>query len=150
MAVRPNQHTQFATRKSYAVDAAQTVTIGAPVTFSTDDTHVKATSSGTGNNVAVGIAITSTDGVTGVSGNVVSPPGAVDVILFGPVVPMTVGTAGATMGKQQVMASNGVVDAAAAASSGSTINECIGVATQTGVAGDVIGVVVFRNTYIST
>jgi hypothetical protein len=150
MSARPNQITQFATTKSYAVDAAQTVTIGMPVTLSTDDTHVKQTSSGTGSNVAIGIALRSSDGTTGVSGAVVSPPGFVDVLLFGPILPMTVGTGGTTMGKQQVTVSNGITDGATAASSGSTINESIGVATQTGVAGDSVGVVAFRNTYIST
>lgn len=152
MATRAVRQTQFSIVKSYPVDASQTVTIGKPVVFSTDESHIKDASSGTGVATSFGVAVRCSDGSTGLSGSIVSPPGYVDVALFGSgaVVPMIVGTGGCTAGKRQVMASDGITDCATPAASGSTVNETVGIALQTGVVGDIVGVAIARGTHIST
>jgi hypothetical protein len=62
-------------------------------------------------------------------------------LLPGPVVPMLVGTGGVTRGKKVVTVSDGVADAPAHDSSGATDGIITGIAYESGVAGDMVGVI---------
>jgi hypothetical protein len=63
----------------------------------------------------------------------------VEVALMGPVVPVTVGTGGATLGLKAIFLNDGFTDAPAHDSSGATNNAIYGVFMETGVAGDRVG-----------
>lgn len=63
----------------------------------------------------------------------------VEIELWAPVVPVTVGTGGATRGTKAVFVADGFIDAPAHDSSGGTDNQIYGVFMQTGVVGDRVG-----------
>jgi len=138
MATRALKKLDFAHIMTFEVAAAQTVTAGKTVIFDSDDLTIK--DPGASSDLVVGVAL-------GTPGTVFAAGAKVQVVLFAPIVPMVVGTGGTTRGKKQVVVSDGVTDAAANGG-GTTAVETIGVAMQTGVAGDVIGVAIGLNSRV--
>ena len=63
----------------------------------------------------------------------------VEIYLFGPVIPVTVGTGGATRGTKAVAVADGFTDAATHDSDGTGNESNYGVFMQTGTAGQIIG-----------
>lgn len=134
MAARANKQLQYSVIRAYPVAVSQTVTIGKTVKFGTGETDIQ--DAGAGSDVEIGVAIACTDGSTGV----ITAGKSVEVAMFGhQILPMLVGTGGATAGKKAVVVADGVTDVAT--SGGGTVAvECVGIFTQAGVAGDVVGV----------
>lgn len=127
MATRAKKKIDFAHISTYTVAATKSVTKGFPVIFSGADNEIE--NSGAGSDLIMGVALE-----TGAAGD------RVQVLHPVPVVPMKVGTGGATRGKKLKMAADGVTDAAAHDSSGTTDDSIVGIAMQSGVAADMIGV----------
>jgi predicted RecA/RadA family phage recombinase len=136
MATRPQRQTQHALKRYYTVAASQTCTVGKTVKLASDTTVQDA---GAGSDLEIGICMESSD--ANASG-VVAAGFQVEILLLGhAVVPMLVGTGASTRSKKQVVVSDGITDAAASGG-GTTAVECIGIALESGVAGDLIGVLV--------
>lgn len=132
MAVRANADLKNALIKRYTVKNGTTLAVGNRVRFGGSDTEVDLTS-GANDDTTFGTALEA--GVGNSAGSVL-----VDVVLDGhQIVAMTVGTGGSTRGVKQVAAANGVTDAPANGG-GTVAHSIIGIAMQTGVAGDLIGV----------
>lgn len=119
---------EYAHIKSYAVAAAQTVTAGMGVVFHTDSEHVA--NQGASSDLGIGVALESGTGAAG---------STVMVALYGPVVPVLVGTGGATYGTKAIHVADGFTDAPAHDSSGGTDNAIYGIFMQTGVATNIVG-----------
>ena len=113
---------------TYTVASGQAATKGMPVIFASADTEVQ--TSATQSDTCIGVALE-----TAVAG------AQVQVLHYGPIVPVLVGTGGATRGKKAYFpaAVDGYADAPAHSSSGSTNNAILGVFMQTGVVGDYVG-----------
>lgn len=136
-AARAIKQTQNALVRPYIVDATQTVTVGMTVIFSTDEFHVKG--AGGASDLEIGICLPSPD--ANASG-VVAAGKTVEIAMLGwMIIPMVVGTGNCTAGKKQVIVATGITDAAASGG-GTTAVECVGIALQTGVANDIIGVLI--------
>ena len=128
MAIRATNKDQFATKMQFVVETASTVTAGRAVVCGNADGE--ALNAGADSDLAIGIALTS-----GTAGQ------KVDVALFGPVIPVLVGTGGATRGTKMILVADGVTDAPAHDSDG-TGNEAIyGIFIESGVAGDTVGAI---------
>lgn len=125
MAERAIKKIDFTPIMTYIVATGQSTTRGKPVVFSGAET-----------TIATGY----TDGVFGIAAETKTAGQECQVMLFAPVIPMVVGTGGSTYGTKQQWVSDGVTDAAAHDSSGSTDDVIVGLAMQSGVAGDTIGV----------
>lgn len=133
MATRAIKQLQFSILRPYPVAAGQTVTIGKTVKFGTGETDIQ--DAGVV-DLEIGVAVSCTDGSTGV----ITAGKVVEVAMSGhQIVPMLVGTGGATAGKKAVVVADGVTDAAATGG-GTVAVECVGIFVQAGVAGDVVGV----------
>jgi len=132
MAARANQDLKNALIKRYAVKSGTTLAVGNRVRFGASDIEVDLTS-GANDDTTFGTALEA--GVGNAAGSVL-----VDVVLDGhQIVAMLVGTGGSTRGLKQIAAANGVTDAPT--NGGGTVSHpIIGVAMQTGVVGDLIGV----------
>lgn len=126
-----SRHTLHATRVTLAATAATAITKGMPLKFATSARTVE--HAGASDDVQIGIA-----------GNSVGASDAdrdVEVYLPGPVVPVLVGTGGATQGAKAVIVANGFANAGAHDSSGATDNSIAGVFFETGVVGDIVGMI---------
>lgn len=135
MATRALKQLNNAIIRPYTVAASQTVTLGKTVKFATGSEST-IQDAGAGSDGEIGVAYNCDDGSTGV----IAAGKVVNVILLGDrIVPMLVGTGGTTAGKKQVVVSDGITDAAANGG-GTTAVECVGIALQTGVVGDMVGV----------
>lgn len=133
---RPQRQTQNAIVKSYVVATSQTVTVGKTVKLASDTTIQDA---GAASDLEIGICLESTD--ANASG-VVAAGYTVNVVLLGhAIVPMLVGTGDSTRSKKQKVASDGITDSATGGG-GTTAAECVGIALESGVAGDFIGVLI--------
>lgn len=128
MATRAHKLANFVTTMTFTVAASQVVTKGKVVKFASADTDVQDAAAGDDN--IIGIALES--GVAGAR---------VQIFLPGGVIPMLVGTGGSTRGKKQIVVSDGITDAPAQSTAGTTNNVIVGIAVQTGVAVDMIGVI---------
>lgn len=126
MAARALKKLDFATIITYKVAAGQAATLGRPVLLSAADDEVA--TAGANSDLAVGVPL-----------NTAAAGAEVQVALLGPVVPTLVGAGGSTRGTKQVLVADGVTDCAAHDSSGATDNAVVGIAMQSGVAGDLIG-----------
>jgi hypothetical protein len=120
--------TQYCPTLSFDVATGQTVAAGRCVALASNTTVQHSNT-----DTAIGVAI-----AAATAGN------PVEVYMFGDVVPMLVGTGGATQGVAQTLAADGVTDAATHDSSGTTDDEIVGWAMETGVATDIIGVMLCR------
>lgn len=128
MAERALKKLDFATIMTFKVAAGQAATKGRPVILSGSDLEIA--TAGANSDLVIGTALE-----TAAAGAECS------VALVGPVVPMLVGTGGSTRGTKQVLVADGITDCAAHDSSGATDNAVIGIAMQSGVAADIIGVI---------
>jgi len=88
------------------------------------------------------LATAGSDTAIGVARDTVTGDGALlcDVTLFGPVEAMIVGTGGVTAGVKVVNVSDGVTDAPAHDADGTTNDVIMGVALETGIATQLVGV----------
>jgi len=117
---------EFAHIKEYTVAAGQSATLGRAVLLSGADTTIG--TAGAGSDLAIGIALE-----TAAAG------ARCQVALFGPVVAVVVGTGNATRGKKAILAADGLIDAPAHDSSGATDNQIYGIFMQSGVATNIVG-----------
>lgn len=138
MSVRPDRILDRALTIRLTVAAGQTVAVGRPVKQVTNENTCQHAGAG---EVACGAVIA-------IGGNTAVTPGAagdfVTVALFGnAIVPMKVGTGGTTFGVMQQAVADGITDLTpnGAPTTGVLIG-CVGLAMQTGVAGDEVGVLV--------
>ena len=126
-----SRHTQHATRVTLEAKASTLITKGMPVKFTTSARTVE--HAGASDDVQIGIA-----------GNTVTATDTdrdVNVYLPGPVVPVLVGTGGATQGTKAKIVSDGFTNAGAHDSSGATDDSIAGVFFETGVVGDIVGMI---------
>lgn len=114
-----------ATYHTFTVAAGQAVTVGELVVMASDTTVQDA---GGASDLGIGIAVASA--VAGAR---------VDVYLLGPVVPVAVGTGGATRGTKAVAVADGFTDSAAHDSDGTGNASIYGIFMQTGTVGQVVG-----------
>lgn len=114
----------------YTVAATKTVTAYKLVEFSGADNAIE--DLGAGEDLGIGVALDS-----GTAGQ------RVRVLVPNPVVPMLVGTGGATRGKKAVVVADGVADAPAHDSSGGTDDAIYGIFMQSGIATNRVGVQLF-------
>ncbi len=138
MAVRPDRILQNAIQQRFTVAAGQTVAIGRVVKQITNEDTCQVAGAG---EIGCGVVIS-------MGGNTAVTAGAagdfVMVALFGyAVIPMLVGTGGATFGVMQQCVTDGVTDVTPnGAPTTGVLVASAGLAMQTGVAADVIGVLV--------
>ncbi len=124
MAVRPLDMTSHALVKTYTVAATKTVTKGMGVIFSGADDAIDVSGA---NGIAFGTALES-----GVAGD------KVRVALHGyAIIPVLVGTGGATRGVHAIMAADGYTDKVFG--TGATVYYAAGRFMQSGVATDYVG-----------
>ena len=126
MATRPTQLSEQATQMRFHVATGQTVEPGRPILLSGSDDECA--HAGAGSDLAVGISQ---------NGGTAGDP--IDAFMFGPVVPVKVGTGGATRGKKAIIVSDGVTDAPDHDSDGTGNQAIYGIFVQSGVAGDFVG-----------
>jgi hypothetical protein len=126
MATRAIKKLDYCPVMGFKVAAGQTATKGLAVLLSGSDEEVA--TAGANSDLAIGIAL-----------NTAAAAAEVQVALFAPVIPAVVGTGDTTRGKKQVLVANGITDAAAHDSSGNTDQAIYGIAMQSGVAGDMVG-----------
>jgi len=126
MATRPKSQYQYGTIGSYTTASTETTTAGKTVILVADGT-VK--DPGAASDLVIGVALDTT--VAGARCRVAH---------FGPIVPMLVGTGDSTRGTKQIVAADGVTDASTHDSDGTSNESIVGVAMQSGVATDMIGV----------
>lgn len=89
------------------------------------------------------------DTVVGVALETATAGNRVQVLVAGPIVPMKVGTGDTTRGKKQKTVATGITDAPATTNSGATTTPILGVALESGVAGDFVGVMLTLGNRIS-
>lgn len=128
MGTRPLDNSSRSFIHTFTVEAAGTVTKGYPVKLGTAATDVVNAGA---NGKAIGIALAS-----GVAGD------SVDVALFGPVVPAKVGTGGATHGEHAIAVADGFTNQTLGG--GTTVKYIAGTFLETGVAGDMVGMMLGR------
>jgi hypothetical protein len=128
MATRSDRYLQNAVIKTKIVDTSQTATKGKGLIRSTDDDHVD---DGGANANVYCVALE-----TKAAGEFVE----VALLTGGAIVPVLVGTGGATQGAYAVTVSDGWTDQTLGG--GTTVVYIGGKFTQTGVAGDIVGMAV--------
>ncbi len=127
-AVRKLEHCTF---KEYTVAAGQAVTAGELVVMASDTTVQDA---GGASDLGIGIAkVSQTAGLR------------VELYMFGPIVPVAVGTGGATRGTKAVAVADGFTDGAAHDSDGVVNTSPYGVFVESGTAGQVKGMMLALN-----
>lgn len=142
--VRANFDLKNALIKRYFVNVNTTITAGNRVKFTATTVMPYAgvqgqevTNSTSDEDVSIGTALE-----TAGSGAVVAGTTMIDVVLDGfAIIPATVGSGGSTVGTKQVNSSTGCTDAPANGG-GTTAHTIVGIAMQTGVSGDQIGLMV--------
>lgn len=133
MATRPDSNLRHALQDARTV-ITSTLAIGRVVKDGTSDGQAQITTDGVG---AIGV-VTELGKTAGAVGDVIT----ICLLAGGAVVPVLVGTGGATRGKLAKVVADGVTDAVPAGA-GTTAVEICGKFTQTGVAGDLVGMVPF-------
>jgi hypothetical protein len=118
--------------RNYTVATGQTVRGGFAVKFASDDQEIQ--EAGADSELAIGVAR--------VIGHTYAAGERVEVVQSNAIAEMKVGTGGVTCGKDARMISDGITDAPAFVIGGATLVPVIGKILQTGVAGDVVGVMV--------
>jgi hypothetical protein len=116
--------------------ATEAIAARSPVIFDGADTAVK--NAGAGSALAIGIALTEVSASDLAAGKT-----QITILLFGWPVEVTVGTGGATRGKALELVADGMADAPANGG-GSTPHAIYGIAMQSGVATDRIGMMLCR------
>jgi hypothetical protein len=125
MAARADQVTAFGTPVTYKVTSGQTVAANVPLKFAGADHEVQQAQSG--------------DLICGISLQAGNAGDLIQVMLPGPVVPVKVGTGGATRGKFAIeaAANDGLTDQLMGG--GTVVRYSPGFFTQSGSAGDLVG-----------
>lgn len=118
--------------RNYTVASGQTVRGGFAVKFASDDQEIQ--EAGADSELAIGVA-------RGIGTTHVAAA-RVEVVMSNAIAEMKVGTGGVTHGKDVRMISDGITDAPAFVIGGATLIPVIGKIQQTGVAGDVVGVLI--------
>lgn len=136
MATRSDRFLQNALIVTRTVEASQTVAVGRVVKDGTGDGKCQHTTDGVG---AVGVVVT-----LGKLAGVAPDRVQIAYLAGAAVIPVLVGTGGATAGKFAKVVSDGVTDAAETVTT-PVATEIVGFFTQTGVVGDVIGMVPARS-----
>lgn len=136
MAARPDQNLQRATIVYKTVAAGQSVVAGRPVKLVTDDDTCQHSGAG---EAAFGIAIEA--GAAAAKVGIVLCGG-------GGIVPVLVGTGGATRDQAVIVVADGVTNSGTLGA-GTVLKNIIGYFTQTGVAGDFVGMVPLRSASVS-
>lgn len=140
MAVRANQDLKNALVKTYSAKSAAVFTVGARVKFGASDTE--ADLGGANDDLTFGTALNACTG--NAAGSII-----VEVALDMPqIIAMTVGTGGSTRGVKQIAAANGVTDAQTNGG-GTTPHALVGIAMQSGVVGDLIGVMPIAGRFVA-
>ncbi len=117
---------------TFKVATGNTVRGGFAVKFASDDQEI--VEAGANSELAIGVA--KSPGKTYAAGD------TVEVFLGPGIVPMVVGTGDVTRGIDARMISDGITDCPAWSAAGSTVVPVIGKTLQSGVAGDVVGVLI--------
>ena len=127
MAVRAHERLEFALIMQFANDSQPALTRGTEVKFNASDTLLAATT----DTDALAIGVVN-------QANAAGRPAS--VLMYGSpgVIPVLVGTGGATRGKFAVRTTDGFTDAAPVGG-GTTVQYIRGQFLQTGVAGDYVG-----------
>lgn len=133
MAARPEQITNFLTKVIRTVETGQTVAVGRVVKDGNADGEVQHSADGVG---AIGVCM-ELGPLAGAAGDKVL------IGLFAPIVPMLVGTGGATRGKFAKVVADGVTDATESVTT-PVAADIVGIFTQSGVAADRVGVQLLR------
>jgi hypothetical protein len=125
--IRPHERLEFALIMNFSDTSQPAFSKGDEVKFNSSDTLLTATSGS--DAAAIGIAV---------AGNLAGRTANIAMYGSPAIVPVTVGTGGATRGALAVRNSTGFTDAASVGG-GTTAQYIRGQFTQTGVAGDVVG-----------
>jgi hypothetical protein len=136
MATRPDQMLDKCTIVARTVETATTVTVGSVVKDGNADKECQPTTDGVD---AIGIVV-ALGKLAGAAGDKVS----VALLAGGGVVPVKVGTGGATRGKLAKVVADGVTNAVPDVATPAAMN-VVGYFTQSGVAGDLVGLVPMRS-----
>jgi hypothetical protein len=145
MALRPLKQLEHSIIRPFTITAGQSAYLGRSVIFGTSDTMVQ--DSGGPSDLIIGVVRIDGQnaGYADVNGLInpalLTVPGVTTievVLLFSTILPMVVGTGGSTRGKKQILVASGVTDAPPVGNT--TEVDIVGVALQTGAAGDQIGV----------
>ncbi len=136
MATRPDSVTQHALIVPRTVEAGQTVVVGRVVKDGNADHECQHTTDGVD---ATGI-VTALGALAGAAGDKVR----VALLAGCGIVPVLVGTGGATRGKYAKVVADGVTDATPDVATPAAMN-VVGFFTQSGVAGDMVGLVPLRS-----
>lgn len=139
MATRPDSDLRYALQKERTADG--TVAVGGIVKDGASaDGHCVATTDGVG---AIGV-VTAIGGNTGVTAGAANDRVMVAYLAGACVIPVLVGTGGATRGKFAKVVSDGATDATETVTTPLAC-EVIGFFTQSGSAGDLVGLVPARS-----
>ena len=140
MAVRANQDLKNALVKTYTAKNGVVFAVGSRVKFGATDTE--ADLGGAGDDLTFGTALNVCTG--NAAGSVI-----VEVALDVPqIIAMIVGVGGSTRGTKQIAVATGVTDAMANGG-GTVAHPLVGIAMQTGVAGDLIGVMPVAGRFVA-
>lgn len=132
MAVRPHERLQYALTMPFTDPSMPAFTKGTEVKFGASDTLLAATSGS--DPLAIGVIV---------QGNAAGRPAS--VALYGhAIIPVVVGTGGATRGVMAVRVADGFTDAATVGG-GTTVQYIRGQFLQSGVVGDTVGMLIGVN-----
>lgn len=130
---------QFGIVRCYPIQASGQVVVGKTCVFGATAGSVQ--DSAGASDVPIGVVRPHPKAVAGVITAAALTPGDVVEVMhpFNVIEAMLVGTGGTTNGKRQMVVSDGITDAPANGG-GSTGHTTVGIALQTGVTGDMVGV----------
>lgn len=136
MAVRPDSDLERALIVTRIVETGQTVVVGRVVKDGNADKEIQHSADGVD---AIGV-IVALGPLAGAAGDKVQ----VALLAGACIIPVKVGTGGTTRGKLQKVVADGVTDAVLDVATPVAAN-LVGFATQSGVAGDIVGMVPARS-----
>jgi hypothetical protein len=139
MATRPDSDLRYALLKTRIVESATTVTIGSVVKDGNADGECQPTTDGVG---AIGV-VTAMGGNTTVTAGAAGDRVQVAMLAGACVIPVKVGTGGATRGLFAKVVADGVTSASPSVSTPTGV-DVVGMFTQSGVAGDLVGMIPAR------
>jgi hypothetical protein len=126
MAIRGSKRVAGVTYITRKVAAGQSATRGLPAQFAASDAEVQTAGAGS-------------DAVIGIFDHDAAAGEDVLIALYGPVIPVRVGTGGATRGTKVVRVADGFTNAPAHSSAGATDDAIQGIFMESGVANDFVG-----------
>lgn len=141
MATRPDSDLRYALIVTRTVETGQSVAVGRVVKDGNADKEVQHAGAG---EAGIGVVV-ALGPLAGAAGDKVQ----VALLAGGCIIPVKVGTGGATRGALLQAVADGVTDVTPNGA-GSTLVTAMGYATQNGVAGDLIGMVPARSYVLET